>query len=152
LLLTLFISYLRFLIFLINHIYLEYQIYLQDKQINLNKCMIFRNFKNYSQDSKLRRKKQKLFSQKFKKMPEEEHPLCSEGEEVLSVIKEISWQKLKIGDIIILQQGDIAPADVLILDMKEEFMAVDESCITAKLAEVEKKSPNLTKSTRILLS
>ncbi|CAD8135801.1 unnamed protein product [Paramecium octaurelia] len=65
------------------------------------------------------------------------------------VIEEIKWQEINIGDVLILNKGDIVPADIIVLDTgqvrdREAVCMVDSSYCDGKSTFTKKKSCYLT--------
>lgn len=56
--------------------------------------------------------------------------------------KEIPFSHITIGDIILLSVGDLIPADIKLLEVKE--LTIDESTLTGESFPVEKKSATLS--------
>jgi P-type E1-E2 ATPase len=57
------------------------------------------------------------------------------------ITRKVKWEELKIGDIVWLKKNEVAPADLLILDLKENYCSVDSSMITGCSNEDIKKPP-----------
>ncbi|EGR30375.1 hypothetical protein IMG5_133420 [Ichthyophthirius multifiliis] len=62
----------------------------------------------------------------------------------LEICDQIRWEQLEVGDIVWLKNGEKAPADLLILDARQQFCYVDEDIIDGTTRQIKKVPPELT--------
>ncbi|EAR93104.2 adenylate/guanylate cyclase domain protein (macronuclear) [Tetrahymena thermophila SB210] len=62
----------------------------------------------------------------------------------VKILEEIKWEQLEVGNIVWLKNGEIAPADLLILDCRQSFCTVEEDIQNGKTYQIEKYPPQLT--------
>lgn len=63
----------------------------------------------------------------------------------------VQWQQLQLGDLVLMHQNEHVPADLLILDMWEEYCSVDERYLNDETNDKMKFAINLTKGTKFFL-
>ncbi len=92
----------------------------------------------------LAKKKTESATQKLKKLSPKTATVILQGEE-----KEIAVENLKVGDIIILKEGEIAPSDGVIINGKCE---IDEANLTGESMPVLKQVGSQVKASTICIS
>lgn len=70
--------------------------------------------------------------------------------EQVDLVEQVRWEDLQIGDIVCLRKDEIAPADLLILDMSTKFCTIDSQLIDGQIQEQIKHPVTLTSGSFLL--
>lgn len=73
-----------------------------------------------------------------------EDKLLRYNSEKIPLTEKVKWKDLQLGDIIIVQRGEVIPADLLILESQGGRITVDCSMIKGTFDEILKKPTSVT--------
>ncbi|KRX00071.1 Adenylyl cyclase class-3/4/guanylyl cyclase [Pseudocohnilembus persalinus] len=112
----------QFIVICLKEFYNDIQKKKHDQSQNTRHCYKFKNLHKLKQDSQEENEKDYTRFFQF-----------------------VEWQNLQIGDLVILHENDYVPADMLLLDMWEDYCGVNERYLTDKTNIVMKQATQLTK-------